>query len=154
MPLVEEQILINAPREHVFDVSQDYAIRRQWDPFSRGTCLLNGATQAAVGARGYVRAYNGFRMTFEYVSYQRPERAAIVMLDGPLFFKKFAGTWIFEETDGDSVRARFRYSVTTRPAVLRRPLDWLVQRVFRRDIKNRLLALKAFCESPSSRVRT
>ncbi|HEX9810773.1 MAG TPA: SRPBCC family protein [Burkholderiales bacterium] len=153
MPLVEEEILINAPRDLVFDVSQDYAIRRQWDPFSRGTYLLDGVTAAAVGVKGFVQARNGFRMTFEYVSYQRPERAAIVMLYGPLFFKKFAGTWIFEEVGERSVRARFRYTFATRPAALRRPLDCLVQRLFRRAIIDRLLALKEFCESRSSQPR-
>jgi hypothetical protein len=35
MPIVEDAIEIRAPAEKLFALSQDYALRREWDPFVR-----------------------------------------------------------------------------------------------------------------------
>ncbi|HEX9627744.1 MAG TPA: SRPBCC family protein [Acidiferrobacterales bacterium] len=147
MTVVEAGIRIQAPRERIFDISQDYAIRKRWDPFSRATGLLDDARWAALGVRAFVRARNGFQMTFKYVQYRRPERAAIVMIDGPWFFEKFAGTWIFEPAADGGTLVRFRYSFVARPVSLRSPLEELIRRVLQRNTEARLPALKRYCES-------
>ncbi|RZJ75956.1 MAG: SRPBCC family protein, partial [Flavobacterium sp.] len=43
-----ESILINAPREAVFDFTQDYNKRLKWDSFLIRAELINSATKADV----------------------------------------------------------------------------------------------------------
>jgi hypothetical protein len=44
MPRIEYHLDIQAPIEKVYEISQDYSIRYEWDPFPDNIALLNGAT--------------------------------------------------------------------------------------------------------------
>src|SRR5437764_12090787 len=100
MPVVEDSVLIAAPQGPLFALSQDYALRREWDPFVRDLKFLGGAAEAAVGVRVWVRAWTGLTMEVEYVSVNAPETVAMRMVRGPFFFEKFAGTWLFRPGPG------------------------------------------------------
>lgn len=66
-----------------------------------------------------VRSKLGMSMVVEFVPVTPPTCAAIVMISGPWFLKKFAGSWTFaESTPGYSI-AKFRYSIQAKPAILR-----------------------------------
>src|SRR5689334_4629775 len=106
MPAVEASLLIRAPRERLFDLSQDYALRTEWDPFVRDMRFLDGATQPGPGVRVRVRAYNGLTMTVRFVTFNRPAVVAMTMTEGPWFLERFAGSWRFEPR-GDATEATF-----------------------------------------------
>ncbi len=77
MPVVERTVEIRAPQGALFDLTQDYYLRTEWDPFVRELRFLDGATEAAPGVRVLVRAWNRLSMEVEYVTVQRPDRVAV-----------------------------------------------------------------------------
>jgi len=145
MPIVQDSILIDAPREPLFRLTQDYGLRLRWDPFVREMKFLDGATTAAVGVRTWVRAKNGLTMEVVYTTLKSPETVAMKMTRGPFFFTQFAGSWRFEpDPSGETskIKVTFRYSFTTRWPWLRHVIDPVIQRVFLRDIRGRLQGLR------------
>ena len=149
MPVVQDSILIEAPQEPLFRLLQDYALRLRWDPFLRQMRFLDGAQEAAVGVRTWVRAWTGLTMETVYTTLSPPAVVAMKMTRGPFFFTQFAGSWRLEPAGAASpqrVQVTFRYSFTTRWPWLRGVLDPIIQRVFQRDIRGRLAGLKAGAE--------
>jgi ribosome-associated toxin RatA of RatAB toxin-antitoxin module len=142
MPVVEDSIQINAPPSGLFALSQDYALRRAWDPFVRDMQFLGGATEAGVGVRVRVRAWTGLTMEVEFVSFHPPASVAMKMLRGPFFLRQFAGTWLFKPHPDGGTNVTFRYSFTTRWAWLRPVFDPVICWMFRRDVRARLRGLK------------
>ena len=142
MPVVEESILIRAPQQGLFDLAQDYRLRLKWDPFLRDLRFLDGAGEAAVGVRVWVRAWTGLTMVVEYVGLRRPDMVAMKMLEGPVVLRHFAGSWRFQPHPSGSTEVVFRYVFETRWRWLRWLFDPLVARVFGRDTRRRLDGLK------------
>jgi ribosome-associated toxin RatA of RatAB toxin-antitoxin module len=147
MPIIEHDIEIRATATTIYAVAQDYGIRKQWDPFARGHAFLGGESRPRPGVKLEVHAHNGLTMCVEFITVNPPTRAAIRMLRGPFFFRQFAGSWIFLPKDEATALVRFRYSFSTAWRWLSPILDPLIVRVFGRDTKRRLQALKAYCES-------
>lgn len=153
MPVVEASVEIGAAADDVFDLAQDYELRLSWDPFLRAMRFLDGAREADVGVRVWVRAKNGLVMTVEYVTLQRPRTVAMKMIEGPWFFRRFAGSWRFHEHAAQQTTATFRYVFDSRPAWMRAVVDPVIARVFQRDIEARLRGLKRASENPEMRAR-
>ncbi len=147
MERVESRIRIRAPRVDVFDLTQSYDLRLEWDPFLRELRFLNGATEPSVGVLVWVKAKNGLTMEVEYVSLTRPKVVAMKMLRGPRIFESFAGTWRFEEVTENETDVTFIYAFETIWAWARVGLNPLIRAAFRRDIRARLLGLKKEAES-------
>jgi ribosome-associated toxin RatA of RatAB toxin-antitoxin module len=149
MPTVQDSIVIEAPQEPLFRLLQDYGLRLRWDPFLREMRFLDGATEAAVGVRTWVRAWTGLTMETVYTALKSPDVVAMKMTRGPFFFAQFAGSWRLEpaaDAPGGGVRVTFRYTFQTRWSWLRPVLDPIIQRVFLRDIRGRLAGLKRGAE--------
>jgi ribosome-associated toxin RatA of RatAB toxin-antitoxin module len=149
MPIVQDSLLIDAPQEPLFRLTQDYGLRLRWDPFLREMKFLDGATTAAVGVRTWVRAWNGLTMETVYTTISCPSVVAMKMTRGPFVFTQFAGSWRLEpDPSGQTskVKVTFRYSFTTRWPWLRGVLDPLIQYVFLRDIQARLEGLRRGAE--------
>jgi ribosome-associated toxin RatA of RatAB toxin-antitoxin module len=146
MQIVEDRIEIATTPEQLFALSQDYALRLEWDPFLREMKFLDGATEAAPGVRVRVRARNGLTMEVEYVTVNAPHVVAMKMRSGPWFFEHFAGSWRFEQKPNHSTTVTFRYAFTSRRHWLRWFVDPLIRWVFARDIRARLSGLKTFVE--------
>lgn len=147
MPVVERTIDIEAPPGALFALTQDYYLRAEWDPFLRGLQFQDGATVPAPGVRVWVRAWNGLGMEVEYVTVKPPERVAVRMVSGPIFFSNFAGSWIFQRLDEARTRVVFKYSFATRWSWLRPVLDRAILAVFGRDLRLRVRALKRAAET-------
>lgn len=152
MPTVEESVIIPAAQADLFDLAQDYALRLRWDPFLSRLEFRDGATQATVGTRVWVRAKNGLAMEVVFITLDRPRSVAMKMTSGPWFFQRFAGSWRFDALTPDSTRVTFRYGFETRLAPLRPLLDRIITAVFTRDIRARLLGLKRGAEDPALRA--
>jgi ribosome-associated toxin RatA of RatAB toxin-antitoxin module len=139
-----ESILINASSEKVFDFTQDYSKRLQWDTFLQKADLIEGATQAGMGVKAYCEARNGIGMVTEYVSFNRPKATAIKMTKGPYLFKSFLGSWNFKETNDQKTEVIFLYSFTLRfPFNL---FNFFIKRNLQNNVKQRLLDLKTNLE--------
>lgn len=146
MAIVELERIVYAPVARVYEASQDYAIRYQWDPFPEKIELLGGAVDVAIGVRTLVVARSGLRMEVEFVQVSPPHRAAIVMVRGPLLLKTFAGSWVFKQVDPTTTQVTFRYSIQMKPWTLPKLSERLACGYFRRVVKARVEGLKAYCE--------
>jgi ribosome-associated toxin RatA of RatAB toxin-antitoxin module len=142
MPIIEDSILIAARAEGLFALSQDYALRGEWDPFVREMRFGAGATEPAAGVHVWVRAWTGLTMEVLFVGFRPPSAVAMTMEQGPFFFEKFAGTWLFKPHPSGATKVTFRYSFTTRLRRLRPLLDRMIVRVLHLDIRARLRGLK------------
>jgi ribosome-associated toxin RatA of RatAB toxin-antitoxin module len=140
-----ETILIEERREFVFDYTQDYTKRLEWDTFLKRADLMDGAANADKGVRAYCVAKNGFGMVTEYVTYNRPKVTAVKMTSGPFIFKAFLGSWTFKEIPDDKTEVIFLYSFT-----LRFPFNLLtkfIQRNLQKNVRQRLIDLKTNIEN-------
>lgn len=146
MALIERRLLIAAPRARVYDISQDYAVRYDWDPFPEKIEFIGDLQGLQRGARVRVIARNGLRMEVQFVQLAPPKRAAIVMTQGPFFLRQFAGSWVFQQQGPGHTLAIFRY----RLEISRWALPWLLEPLacwyFGRTVQARLAGLQAYCE--------
>jgi hypothetical protein len=149
MATLEYEVNIAASPELVYAVSQDYAVRYEWDPFPEKIELLNGAHLIEKGTRVFVRAKSGLKMEVEFVQIDPPRIAAIKMVRGPMVLKSFAGSWIFKPDGNGATKAKFIYSVKTKSWALPILADRVACWYFTRAIKRRLDGLKAYCEQRS-----
>lgn len=146
MATVGHEELIRGTAESLFDLAQDYKVRMAWDPFPE-SYSFHGASAPATGVEMTGKAKNGFSMHVRYVSFNRPRVAAIEMVKGPWFFKRFAGAWQFlPESDG-VCRVSFKYSVEGRCGPLSPLVTKLLARSLARHARQRLLCLKNFAEA-------
>ena len=144
--MIEYSININSSCKQAFEISQNYNLRLQWDPFPESYKFINGDT-VTTGLRVLVKAKNGQTMLVEYVSFNPPKAAAIKMIKGPWFISKFSGSWLFKETDNNHCRVTFKYSIKVRPALLRFIMAPILNFIFKRNVKHRLHALKLYIEN-------
>lgn len=134
---------IDSTREQIFDLTQDYERRLEWDPFLSKAHLLDGAETPQVGTKALCVDHHGFPMEVVYVSYKRPEVAAVKMTRGPFFLASFAGTWRFTELGNDRTSVLFEYFYRLKwpYAIATRFIDG----IFDREITARLEALRRWC---------
>lgn len=150
MAIIERTVDIAASVQQVYRASQDYAVRYQWDPFPERIEVVAGDPERlSIGTRVRVRSKLGMHMLVEFVQVKPPTHAAIVMIDGPWFLAKFAGSWVFEANAANRTAARFRYSIAARPAFARWIIELLAMRYFAGVVERRLAGLKAYCERSS-----
>jgi ribosome-associated toxin RatA of RatAB toxin-antitoxin module len=147
MPVVEASITIDAPKDKLFALSQDYHLRLEWDPFLREMIFLGGKTEATLGGHVWVKSKRGLTMEVEYTTLDPPDRVAVKMIRGPFIFERFGGSWLFDALSPQGTSVRFRYSFVTRWAFLRPLLDPVIRWVFQRDIEARLRGLKRAAET-------
>ncbi|HEX6042335.1 SRPBCC family protein [Longimicrobium sp.] len=147
----EDAVVIRATPRALFDLTQDYARRLEWDPFLRSAELVGGATRAGMGVRAYCVAHNRLGMETEYVSFNPPSVAAVRMTRGPWFIGGFAGSWRFRPQADGRTRVIFRYSVRARPAWIQPLLNPILVRVFSSEVRQRLEGLRDFVERTPSR---
>jgi ribosome-associated toxin RatA of RatAB toxin-antitoxin module len=142
VPIVEGSVIINASADRLFELSQDYALRRAWDPFVRDMRFCGGATAAGKGVHVWVRAWTGLTMEVEFTGFRRPTSVAMKMVRGPWFFRQFAGTWLFRPQPDGGTNVLFRYSFAVKGHWLAWFIEPIIAWLFRRDVRGRLQGLK------------
>jgi hypothetical protein len=149
----EESIDISADPHTVFDLIHDYSRRLDWDPFLREARLLDGAGSAEVGVKSVCAAHwgsGGMAMETVYVSFDRPNVAAVKMTRGPILLGEFAASLRQQAIGEARTRVTYRFKLAARPRWLRFILDPVLDAIFAREVRSRLTALKRFLErSPS-----
>jgi len=149
MASVATAIEIHASPEAIFDVLHDYGRRLEWDPFLSEACLLDGALAAGLGVTSRCTArpgFGGLAMETVYVAFDRPRVAAVKMTRGPALLSLFAASIRQDPVDAEATRVTYRFKLSTRPAWLRGVIQPVAEAVFRREVRARLVALKAHCE--------
>ena len=149
MRTVEAWIDIRATPEVAFDLIHDYPRRLEWDPFLKEARLLEGAESAAVGVQARCTARNGFGglvMETVYVSFDRPRVAAVKMTRGPAVLETFAASLRQDDVEAGITRVTYRFNFSTKPRWLRAILDPIAAALFRREVRQRLQALKRYLE--------
>ena len=133
---------ISASQEVIFDLTQNYTQRQDWDPFTESYRFLNDKG-VEKGLLLEIKAKNGQSMVVEYVSFNRPSVVAIKMIKGPWFIKNFAGSWQFQRIDKNKSKVIFKYNIVFKPGWIKLVMSYY----FRRSANNRLIALKHYIEN-------
>lgn len=141
--MFRQSIEVAAEPGVLFDLTQDYSRRLDWDPFLREARLVGGAETPGVGVRAWCVARIGLGMETQYVSFNPPGACAVEMTSGPWFFHSFSGSWRFERVGPARTRVTFTYSLVGRPSLI----SGLRRLVFGRETRRRLGALKRFVEA-------
>ncbi|MBA3682657.1 MAG: SRPBCC family protein [Bacteroidetes bacterium] len=135
-----ESIIINQTSEKIFDFTQDYTKRLEWDTFLKHAELIEGATKAGKGAKAYCVAKNGIGIVTEYVTFNRPKVTAVKMTKGPFMFRSFLGSWTYKEINAWQTEVIFLYSYALRfPFNLATPF---IKKNLQNNVKQRLIDLK------------
>nr|UOP05030.1 hypothetical protein LVJ77_01590 [Conchiformibius kuhniae] len=88
MPNIQAEQTINAPIARVYEISQDYSVRYEWDPFPDYLRNLDGGNgMPFVGREVEGRAKSGVFMRVRFVRVKAPEVAAITMVKGRYFWR-------------------------------------------------------------------
>ena len=149
MRSLEAAIEFRASPEAVFDLIHDYARRLEWDPFLKEACFLDGAEAAGLGVKTRCTARNGFAglaMETVYLTFDRPKVAAVKMTRGPAVIETFAASLCQEDIGFGLTRVTYRFNFSTSPHWLRAIADPIASVLFRREVRQRLKALKSFLE--------
>lgn len=152
MARVEFQANIQAPIEFVYQVSQDYAVRYDWDPFPDNIALLNGAQRIEKGVCVAVTAKSGLYMEVEFVQVMPPTTAAITMKKGPAVLQGFSGSWVFKSTSPTETHTKFIYSIKTKWWSIPLLSEAIASRYFSKVIQSRLNGLKTYCEAKNKPI--
>ena len=146
-----EKIFIKSTQEIIFDYTQDYNNRLNWDTFLKQAELINGATKADKGVKAYCVAKNGLGMETEYISFNRPKVTAVKMTKGPFLFKTFLGSWTFKKLKQGVTEVTFLYSFELRfPFTL---LTYFIKRNLQNNVRQRLLDLKTCVEKSTNALQ-
>ena len=150
MPIVEYSAVIAGPIEKVFDLSQSYALRLEWDPFVRSQRPLRGATVAARGVHSETVSRHHLKMVTEYLTFKRPTLVGMKMVSGPPIFRTFSGSWRFVDLTAPGAEALtevfFRYNFACSPQLMAPLMEWIGKKYLGRDIEQRLAAFKRAIE--------
>lgn len=142
MRTIRVPIEIGAPQADLFALTQDYDARSRWDP-------VHGGAEKLRDGRVRYRTKDGMTMTVRYVSHEPPARVAMTMEEGPFYFRRFSGAWIFKALGPDRTEVTFNYSFELRGILSIG--DALVARRLKRTMQSRLEGLKTYAEATFSK---
>jgi len=148
----EHSAVVDGGVEEVFQLTQDYGRRLQWDPFLRKAELVGGAVEPGVGVHAWCVSRLGLGMETAYVSYKPPHLAAVTMTRGPRLLRRFGGTWEYEPVAGAKTRVTFRYFLDVRPSWLEPMLEPLARGWFAWETRRRVAGLARFLEGRPGRL--
>ena len=129
-----------------FDVVHDYGARLEWDTLLRSAETIGGAApdvgvEAVCAARWFL---GGLRFRTRYVTFRRPELAAVVLVGrAPLFAEWAASIRHRPLPDGQS-EVVYTLTFRCRPAPLARLIELVALAAFRTETRRRLRALAVY----------
>lgn len=150
MKTIKQQIEINLNQTDLFDLTQDYSKRLEWDCYLSEAYLLNDAKQADVGVDAFCKNKSGSIMVSRYISFNRPTVAAVAMTKGPYLLSRFSGAWNVKKTGEDSSLLVFTYRFELKGGLFGKLFLPVASYLFARDMKKRLTAIKEFVEKTSN----
>lgn len=139
--------IIPAPSEAVFDLLHDYCRRLEWDTLLSAAYLADGHTVAGKGVTSVClgrRSLGSLAFKTVYVTFERPTRAAVKLVNTPAFFETWAATIQHQNLSARESRLTYTFHFTVRPRLLQPLLDPLMTRIFRWETQKRLRALQRY----------
>lgn len=129
----------------VFDLVHDYDRRLEWDTLLRAARLEGTDTpgEGAVAVCTARRVLGGFSFRTRYVTFRRPELAAITLLDEAPLFARWAASIRHVPLPGGRSEATYTLTFTCRPEWARPIIEPLALIAFRYETRRRLRALAA-----------
>ncbi len=109
-----EKIIIDQPASTVFDFTQDYSRRLEWDTSLKKAELAEGYTPSGKGAQVYYMTKWGIGMNAEYVSYNRPKVSAVKITGGSYLFRSLIGSWNYRDINEHQTELTFLYAFELR----------------------------------------
>ena len=146
MKTIKHQIEINLNQTDLFDLTQDYSRRLDWDSYLSEAYLLNGAKFADVGVDSFCKNKSGLVMISRYISFNRPSVAAVTMIKGSFILSRFSGAWNVKKIDEMNSILIFTYNFELKGGFLGRLILPIVAYFFSNDMKKRLSAIKNYVE--------
>lgn len=141
--------LVPAAVEDTFDLVHDYPARLTWDTLLREAYTVDGAAPAK-GVEAVCSArwrLGGLSFRTRYVTFRRPDLAAVVLMSRPLFFDTWAASIRHRPVAAVDGRPQsevvYTLTFTVRPAVVRRVVEPVALAAFRWETRRRLRALAA-----------
>ena len=130
---VRESIRIDAPPEVVWDYTQDWTRRTEWDPGIVAAELLPGEPRSV-----RVRGRGGLKLLVQYKLQDRPKRTSLVMMDAVGAAVRGGGSWEYA-ADGDATI----FTQTNTLVVRNRVVAWLIGWLLRRALASSTRAANA-----------
>lgn len=139
---------VDASREATFDLVHDYVRRLEWDTLLR-SARVEGDKPAGKGEVAVCSArwaIGGLVFATRYVSFDRPEVAAVKLENPPWLFASWAASIRHREIEGTEGRASevlYQMTFACRPSWAAWLFEPIVAAAFRWETKKRLRALAA-----------
>jgi hypothetical protein len=143
---VEESIVIAAPPETVWDFTQDWTRRTEWDPAILAAEMLPGEDRTV-----RARTLSGSFLV-RYKLFDRPRRTSLAMTESTSFIVTGGGgSWDYRPEQTGTRFTQQNTLVLRNPFLawlLGGPLRWQLRRLTRRALAN----AKAVLENPLTRI--
>ncbi|MGI8880566.1 MAG: type II toxin-antitoxin system RatA family toxin [Jatrophihabitans sp.] len=131
-----------------FDLVHDYDRRLEWDTLLRAARVEGQPIdRGSIGVCTAKRRLGGFSFRFRYVTFRRPELAAVTLISRAPFFRTWAASIRHEPLPDGRSTVCYTMTFGCRPALL----EPLARAMFRRETRRRLDALvRALGYSPTA----
>ena len=97
---VTESILVHCPCERVWDFTQDYRLRPEWDSSVLEAAVIEWGPVPKVR----VRFSGGVRAVLQYKEFDRPRRTSLALQDvESMYISGGGGSWSYEEHIGGTI---------------------------------------------------
>jgi hypothetical protein len=139
---VKESIAVAAPPEHVWDFTQDYSRRAEWDDFVKDARVEQESPRVV-----WIRSH-GMTCRFRYKLDDRPRKTSLLMTDiqPGWLFTGGGGAWVYENENGGT-----RWTNTGSLTIKNRFLYWLLKPFLawqlRRSYRRAMTKAKAMIEA-------
>jgi hypothetical protein len=144
---VEESIHVRVTPAALFDFTQDYTRRTQWDT----SILVAEVLETRPVPRVRIRARGGLRAVFQYRQFERPRRTSLALEDvESAWIVGGGGSWSYEERDGGTLWTQTN-TLIVRDGWWRALCVPLIRASLRSTTRRALERAKALAESPASR---
>ena len=140
---------VSADAATTFDLVHDYRRRLEWDTLLRRAHTVDDAppavgVEAVCTARRYL---GGLSFRTRYVTFRRPDLAAVVLVDRPPLFADWAASIRHRPLDDDRSEVVYTLTFRCRPAWAARLVEPIALAAFRVETRRRLRALDAYLAS-------
>lgn len=145
--------VVPASREDTFDLLHDYPRRLTWDTLLRRAYVVGGAppgpgVEAVCQARWHL---GGLSFRTRYVTFRRPELAAVQLVGRAPFFRSWAASIRHIPLDGRRNEVVYTLTFRCRPTLLAPLVERVVLAAFRWETRRRLRALARALGPPGVR---
>jgi hypothetical protein len=139
-----------ASAEQTFDLIHDYHRRLDWDTLLRRAYTVDDVApargvEAVCTAR---RRLGGFSFRTRYITFRRPELAAVVLVGRAPFFDTWAASIRHLPLEDGRSEVVYTLTFTCRPTVLARLIEPIALSAFRLETRRRLGALAEHLAKP------